>query len=351
MGVKKRTKSTKQTTTRAAATPVKRAPNSASRRGKRVTDRVRVDAKNNHPPIDQALAQREFEKNLPEMRTVAPRDFLRITVDTLGAAGTALGALARIEESGQFKNIGTKFRARLKSLAFALFYATTRVREMSDAQQSALEDSVSAGTELREQFIAAARALVTKKLFDPKVLADLLAGHGYRDLAADLTAYATIWRKNAKRYRGLSIITDADVKAAAQLGTKILAAASTRAKSPAEYREAVEYKTRAWTLFARDYNQLRKDVSYARWDDGDAAEFAPSLYEIAGSGRPPADHPSNPVDATPNDDAKDTVQRIAGERVSATQLKPGAPAGDDDEIPEMPAAGAKARRGGNPFGG
>ncbi|HEX4334524.1 MAG TPA: hypothetical protein VH062_01350 [Polyangiaceae bacterium] len=46
-----------------------------------------------------------------------------------------------------------------------------------------------------------------------------------------------------------------------------------------------DLRTRAFTLFVNAYDQVRRAVSYLRWDDDDAGTVAPSLYVRRGNGK------------------------------------------------------------------
>ena len=43
-----------------------------------------------------------------------------------------------------------------------------------------------------------------------------------------------------------------------------------------------ERRSRAYTLFVRAYDQCRRAAAYLRWNEGDADEFAPSLFTSRG---------------------------------------------------------------------
>lgn len=52
---------------------------------------------------------------------------------------------------------------------------------------------------------------------------------------------------------------------------------------------AAELRVRALSLLVREYEELRRMVTYVRWFEGDADTFVPSLYAGRGGRRPKED--------------------------------------------------------------
>ena len=77
------------------------------------------------------------------------------------------------------------------------------------------------------------------------------------------------------------------------LGARAVETATTPdATHPATWVDA------SFTLFANSYDQLRRAVTYLRWEQGDADAILPSLWARSGAGRPAKGEP-DPVDPTP----------------------------------------------------
>lgn len=56
-------------------------------------------------------------------------------------------------------------------------------------------------------------------------------------------------------------------------------------------------RQQAYTLFVNAYDQIRRAISFLRWDQGDADEIAPSLF--GGKKRRAATEAEPPVDSAP----------------------------------------------------
>ena len=75
----------------------------------------------------------------------------------------------------------------------------------------------------------------------------------------------------------------AELTRADELYHQIEAAFAQRGAATATSASASNLRQRAFTLFARAYDEARRAVAYLRWHEGDAEQIAPSLY--AGRGK------------------------------------------------------------------
>ena len=84
----------------------------------------------------------------------------------------------------------------------------------------------------------------------------------------------------------------------AALSMRIAVSAERRNGGPAATAAAALDRQRAFTLFARRYDELRRVVTYLRWHQGDADRIAPSLYrrrhKRRSKPRPPSHHDAHP---------------------------------------------------------
>jgi hypothetical protein len=55
-------------------------------------------------------------------------------------------------------------------------------------------------------------------------------------------------------------------------------AIGSREQAPAAIDEASNNRQRAFTLLLTAYSQVRRAITYLRWNEGDADSIAPSLY-------------------------------------------------------------------------
>jgi hypothetical protein len=308
------------------------------------TKRATKSAKDPKPAaVDADRARRAFEKLEPEYRALRSRDVLRVNADVAAAANLALRAVDRVESlfdafTAELPRFAKCDLERLRTLAFGAWYAALQARP-EEVEIAAFEKLVDEGLALREQFVVASNALAMRKLFDAKTLKDLQLGVGHRDLAGDLTTFASMYTKNRARYAGKTAIEASEVKRAAEIGSALFEIVAKRDRAASNRAVSVDTKARAWTLLVRGYDALRRVVTYVRWAEGDANEIAPSLFAVPGGGRP--------------------ASRKAAE-AEVAPVKPEMPAGiearaDDADVQQEPepAATEKARdrgqRGGEPF--
>jgi hypothetical protein len=138
---------------------------------------------------------------------------------------------------------------------------------------------------VREQLFAAADMLVTFKLFDAKRVADLHAGTGYKDTAADFVQLVRMFREVWPAIQHKTPITEADLDEAERLGSALMKATSRKdAGSEGPAVEAAAIRQRAYTLFVNDYDQVRRAITFLRWSEDDVETIAPSIFQRSGSG-------------------------------------------------------------------
>ncbi|NUQ75530.1 MAG: hypothetical protein HUU21_18450 [Polyangiaceae bacterium] len=124
---------------------------------------------------------------------------------------------------------------------------------------------------------------------DRKSVEAIRAGQGNLDTANDLVALAALYSSAWAQVENRSPVEWAQVERAAKLGPSILVALGARDQPAAKVSDtfnASERRDRAYTLFARAYDQCRRAASYLRWDDGDADAFAPSFFANRGNRKP-----------------------------------------------------------------
>jgi hypothetical protein len=335
-------------TKRAAAPPKKSIPTRATKSSA---------AKPAPDLVDPSLAQRAYERLLPAYRALPSTGLPRITIDVAHAATVALRAIDQLEPlrpafAAALRDFDVRELDHLRDLALGAWYAALQARPTVGSDD--FDKLVAEGNELREQFVVASAALAARKLFDAKTLADLRNGVGYRDLAGDLTTFATIYTKNRSRYTGKTAIEPREVKRAAEIGTLLFEHAAKRQRSANALSAANDIKQRAWALLTQSYDRIRRAVTYVRWAEGDADVVTPSLFAIPGSGRHAASDHAKPADATTSstntddDDTVTTPHRAARRTSGVHAAREVANEEDSSETPVDSAAAG--RRGGNPFG-
>jgi hypothetical protein len=131
-----------------------------------------------------------------------------------------------------------------------------------------------------------AEALAARGLLDLDSVQTLRAGKGNLDIANDLVALSALMSASWSKIESKTAATAEEVHSAGDLGPLLIAALGAREHgttvTPAE---AADRKLRAFTLFTTAYDQVRRAVSFLRWNEGDADSLAPSLYRGRGGSR------------------------------------------------------------------
>ena len=78
--------------------------------------------------------------------------------------------------------------------------------------------------------------------------------------------------------RERSAARTAELQRVDELAAGILAGLRRRATPDPAVEAAADMRNRAFTLFTRGYDQVRRAVVFLRWNEGDADQLVPSLY-------------------------------------------------------------------------
>ena len=239
-------------------------------------------------------AENAYESLLEEMNAIVAADFAPMNVDVPAAASIAMAVATRIqglvkEAAREVPNAQRRYLERLADYAKAAWFAYLMNQSRVDPSEVArlLEEA----TALRGKLVIWADALVHSGIFDAHAVAAIREGAGNKDVAGDLVALSAIYRAQHAVIVGKCDVTDADIARAGELGMQLFAAVSTReqAIAPSTTETAVQLR-RAWTLLDRAYNQVRRIVTYLRWDSDEIDLLVPSLRRNSGP-RSSADKP------------------------------------------------------------
>ncbi len=141
-------------------------------------------------------------------------------------------------------------------------------------------------TALRARLLGDAEALAARGLLDLESVQAIRSGQGNLDTANDLVALSALMGASWAKIENKTAATAEEVHRAGDLGPLLIAALGVREHGArATPAEAADRKVRAFTLFTAAYDQVRRGVTYLRWDEGDAESLAPSLYKGRGGSR------------------------------------------------------------------
>jgi hypothetical protein len=243
-------------------------------------------------PAPSAINPSDFEQAFAtvegEIRTVPADKVVHITVDVRNAAVNTVARLPRLEElRDQIVALpGFEVEAfnRLKTYALGAAHAYF-LHQMSAASPAEVAELAERAAERRSVRLADVRALVARGLIDGAPLEKLGGSSGHRSTAYDLILLRNLLVEAWPQITGQTLLTADDLEEDASLASQLLMAAGAKSVEPVEPTETALVRDQAFTLFVNKYDQVRRAVTYVRWDEGDADEYAPSLYAGRGPRR------------------------------------------------------------------
>ncbi len=211
-----------------------------------------------------------------------------LNVDIKLAPSTVLGALPKI----------LLFRARLTALAdfdvrhldtlawhaAATMHAEAHYMGVSSGPARVAELAKQART-WRFLLLQDMAVMVTRGLLPAKKHAELKVRAGYKDLPFLLMALTLVYRDEWPKLNAHTTVREHELDEAENTAEQLSFAFASRADRNAAVNEANEQRRRNFTLLAQAYDQVRRGLSYLRWNEGDLEQIAPSLYRGRGGSR------------------------------------------------------------------
>lgn len=234
-------------------------------------------------PPRPSSAEEAFVLAKPAIDAVPSDALVVINLDIPEVVSATLGVLSRIRalrpELARLPDFDLDLVDHLELYALAAWHA--HLEAQRPGGRAAVQVLLEEATTLRLDLLREAESLVSRGVFEGSAVAAIRAGQGHVDMANDLVALATLYQKGWKLIAGRSFVTEAEVERAARLGSELLLAIGRREhEREAPHSAAGLTRARAYTLFARAYEEVRRGVGYLRWYRGDAESIAPTLYRI-----------------------------------------------------------------------
>lgn len=249
--------------------------------------------------FEASLAAREAELLAMSPSTLRP---IRADVEEMGT--TVLGCMPDLRAiRPQIDQMcGVAFGAlvdRIEVTAEAMIAAHHRHRidHVGEPDEALLEEV----RRLREVLIAEVRTLIARGYLPESALAALVGGNSHRGKASDLALVVRILRAAWGSLAGKTLVTEAELTAAENLANQLFRAVGERDQVERSTKSG-ELRIRSYTMLLAEHDQLKRAVTFVRWNEGDADAILPSLF--AGRGRRPEEpEPESPPVAPVNGDA------------------------------------------------
>jgi hypothetical protein len=248
------------------------------------------------------LFEEPYNAIQPELKTLSPAELVPITIDIPTAVTTVLGVQPEVtaldDRIAKLPEFNVELPEKLAIYTMALAHAHT-LHAMASAPASAIIPLAEEGTTLRATLLADANALVQRGLMDGDQLKDLTGPVGYKNLAFDLQILAQAFHNAAATVQGKCATTPAELLHANEIAAQLLKLAGLQEQGPATIAATADIRNRAFTLFVNAYDQVRRAVSYLRWDEGDVDNITPSLYAGRAAPKKKADVPAQSPSPSP----------------------------------------------------
>lgn len=267
------------------------------------------------PPTADVLLT-AFEKHVDEMRGLEDRrlltrvnfDFPAATAIVLGAQPVLLGFRQDIHD--ELPKIPLRYVDELDSITHAALHVYMQSLT-APTPESKLVTLVDQSRSLRKKLQADAMAAVAHELMDPSALDGIPTGNGRLEIAQGVLGLCVAFRASWPRMKGKTALTEEMLTEATQAAVALLSALGrdTNPSLSGEAEPTAALWNRAVSLFFYAYDQCRRAMSHLRWDEGDAADFAPSILAHRGSrATKSADATPDASPASPTDPATNTPQ-------------------------------------------
>jgi hypothetical protein len=244
-------------------------------------------------------AEAAYKRVAPEALALTELQLSAHNVDIVAASSVILGVAHRVVTfreaiAAEFATFDIRNVDCLVDRAKAAWYVAITTSPAAEPEVRELEPLLGECAALRERFLAWAAGLVHAKHFEQAAIDAIKRGAGKKDLAGDVVALASLYRRKWADIRGMCGVTEADLDRAARIGADVFASVARceqRSASNEAERSRRLHVRRFWTLADRSYRQCRRAILYLRYDEGDGESIAPSLRRNSGPRRrtsPPA---------------------------------------------------------------
>ena len=225
------------------------------------------------PAADAFAALKADYTNLPATALVPINvDIPRVVAVVLGAEPRVRSLLPAME--AELKNAPKAAVESLRQTALGAWYA--HLITLPQKSSGSAKDLLERATPLRAKLLKAADALADAELADATAVARIREGSGNIDKANDLVALAALFDQSWDVIHDKTAITREQVDEAALLGPNLLVALAEEPLPKPD--DANDTRQRAFSLLVREYDVVRRAVTFVRWAERDADTYAPSLY-------------------------------------------------------------------------
>lgn len=228
-----------------------------------------------------------YEQYKDEIDAVPDEEILTPNVEITAAVTTVLGAGPKIRKMRplfllHLPTFPIDRFDKCESFALALGHAQT-AHLAASAPAESIPGLVTESQTTREALLVNIQVAVHYGLIDGTRLRELRGTNGHRHTAFDLLLLSQLLRENWPKIEGKTMLKADDLKRAEQLAARLATAVGVREQTSTASTESAKKRDKAFTLFIKTYNRVRRAVIYLDEDNGE--EIAPTLYIGRGPGK------------------------------------------------------------------
>lgn len=248
-----------------------------------------------------------FEKLLPAIEAMGDKPLSPVVVDITTAIGVVAAAVHNVQrllaQNGTLADITEARLEELSDCAGALAYANS-LYLMATTPREPVAELSERGSDLRARLYGDVKRLVERSLVPGGELGRYVGTIGHKIIGADLQLLGDIVEHHWASVQGRTAITREEIDEAKRIGFELVTAVGIRDFAQTSVAEATRLRLHTYNLLLGRYDQLRRAISYARWDEGDGDKLAPSLYATTrGRRREPSSDLPAAANAGPGDAA------------------------------------------------
>jgi hypothetical protein len=239
--------------------------------------------------LTRRLPSQVYPQVLAELCAIPKNEILGINVDIRSAIVTALGGLATLRTLGEalgkaLRDFDVAEFDRLETYTLALIQADAAYRGATQPPDG-LEATVVKCLGLREILWLEAELQIQRGRIPKGSLKRLTRNPGYKHLATTVCTLAALLTTHYAAIEGRCSVTYEELVGAENLAIELLRIVGWRQYNARQIDDTTDMRKRAFTAFARAYDNIRRAVIYLRWHQGDADAIMPSLYRGHGGKR------------------------------------------------------------------
>ncbi|MET0795444.1 MAG: hypothetical protein ABW061_28255 [Polyangiaceae bacterium] len=235
---------------------------------------------------DDLLYREAYEQVLAASQQLDPNELVQVNIDVPSAVTRSAAVLPKLLAlRDQVKEELPKFDISHFDQLQRYTFATAHAHANFLAASAPPEELVALNErciKLRDTLYMDALALASRGIISGDRIAAFKGNNGYKNIAFDVLGLASLLRQNWEKISGKTALELSELDEAERVGKQLVEAVAVRERAPGLVAAVQAQRERNFTLFTRSYDQVRRALTYLRWDEDDVDEVVPSLYKGRG---------------------------------------------------------------------